>query len=118
MLLMFGPWIGLFVTAHCGLVPSAGPDGLIWSAPPFLGGFAAGWLVWWIQIPRSRLCAYGVVDDIAELKRIAVAVQLIWREGSFLERTEIAARKMRQGIRALELAKSRPHSGLFATFDR
>jgi hypothetical protein len=52
-------------------------------------GFVVAWLWWSIVLPRWRLWAYERVDDVAELKRKAVANRLTWPDGSFFARTEI-----------------------------
>jgi hypothetical protein len=66
-----------------------------------------GWLAWSILVPRWRLWAYEQVDDIEALKREAVAAQLTWPEGHWLERTEIASRQLRHELRQLEAGKLR-----------
>jgi hypothetical protein len=106
LVLMIGPWFGFAVSSDGDHIPSVGMPGLKWFLLAFLGGFVAGWLAWPIQTPRWRRWAYQHVDDIEELKREAVAAQLPWPEGHFFERTEIAPRRLREEIRALERAKS------------
>jgi len=55
----------------------------------FLACFTAAWLWWSVSLPKWRLWAYERVDDIPELKRRAVAAQLMWPDGSIFSRTEI-----------------------------
>lgn len=65
-------------------------------------GFVIAWLWWSVMVPRWRLWAYERVDDIAELKRAAVAVGLIWPDGWILERTEIKSKAHAARERELE----------------
>ena len=51
--------------------------------------FVCAWLWWSVQVPKWRLWAYQRVNDIAELKRRAIAEQLTWPDGSIFARTEI-----------------------------
>jgi hypothetical protein len=102
MVLMLAPWIAFIAAAQLGYVPSVGPAGFKWFLPTFLGGFLAGWLVWSVQVPRWRLWAYQRVHDIEELKHRAVANQIIWPEGHFFEKTEIAGVRIREQLRLLE----------------
>jgi len=105
---MFAPWIGYFLLSKLRLISTLGFAGLQWFAPAFAGGFVAGWLVWSIQVPRWRRWAYRHVDDIDALKREAVAAHILWPEGHFFERTEIAPRRLRRELEALETAKRHP----------
>jgi len=72
----------------------------------FLIGFLGAWLWWSIAVPKWRLWAYERVDDIAELKRRAVAQQLIWPDGSILAKTEIKSRTHAAREAELERQKS------------
>jgi hypothetical protein len=101
-----GPILAYVVLAKLDRLPSFGIEGLKWAGPLFILGFVSSWLIWSIQVPRWRLLAYREVDDIVELKRLAVEGQLIWPDGHFLERTEIASAKMREQIKTLENNKS------------
>lgn len=105
MTLLVGPLLGFWAAAQLKLIPSVGPAAFRWFLPVFLFAFAGGWLAWSIQVPKWRLWAYERVDDIGELKRLAVAAQLLWPDGHFFERTEIASRQVRERLRALEAAK-------------
>lgn len=102
MAVTFVPWLAFILLAHLGYVPSIGLPGFKWFLPTFVGGLVAGWLVWSIRVPRWRLWAYRQVDDLDELRRVAVERQLIWPKGSFFEKTEIAPRKLWEEIRGLE----------------
>jgi hypothetical protein len=106
MALLLGPLLAYLAAANLKLIPTLGAAGAAWFLPTFLIAFLGGWLVWSIQIPKWRLWAYERVDDIAALKALAVATQLIWPEGSFFARTEIASAETWSKIRALEATKS------------
>lgn len=100
MVLMFTP--GLVLAAVTERQDWIGNKGLALFLPTFLGGFFLGWLAWSILVPRWRLWAYQRVANIDELKFHAAASQLIWPEGHFFERTEIASKKVRKELKALE----------------
>ena len=102
MVVMFGPWLILWLLMERGDVPTYGYAGLRWFLPVFLGGFVAGWLVWSLGIPRWRLWAYRSVGSVAELKHLAAQRGLVWPEGSFWERTELMSNRKRVLLRQLE----------------
>jgi hypothetical protein len=91
---------------------SIGMKGMLWFFIAFFGGFFLGWLAWSILVPRWRLWAYERVQDISELKNYAVDAKIIWPEGHFFERTEIAPAKLRIRLRELELASKARKSNL------
>jgi hypothetical protein len=99
---MIGPWLAFAALGKFGVIPSVGYAGLKWFLPVFIGGFLAGWLIWSVQVPRWRRWAYERVEDIEELKAHAVAAQLIWPDGHFFAKTEIASHRLRDEIRMLE----------------
>jgi hypothetical protein len=103
MALMFGPWLAFVLLAD--KEHSTGSKGFALFLPAFLGGFVLGWLAWSILIPRWRLWAYQRVTNIEELKVHGAIAQLIWLEGHFFERTEIASNAIRQKLKALENQK-------------
>jgi hypothetical protein len=79
------------------------PDSVVWLVVSGLAaGFVIAWLWWSVMVPRWRLWAYERVDDIAKLKRVAVAVGLIWPDGWIFERTEIKSKAHAARERALE----------------
>ena len=75
-------------------------------AMSFGSGFVLGWLAWSVLVPRWRLWAYKRVPDIDALKAQAVAAQLVWPEGHFFQRTELASSRVWREISALEQQKS------------
>ena len=100
---MFGPVVAVSVflskihSSRAGLV-------LLLAFPV---GFSLGWLTWSVLVPRWGLWAYQRVDDIEELKIYAAAANVIWPEGHFFERTEIASAEVREKLRALEALKKK-----------
>ena len=50
--------------------------------------FVGCWLYWSYLIPRWRRWAVSIGIDPEELQRIGEAKHLIWRRGSWLEKTE------------------------------
>lgn len=82
-----------------------GPEAAIAiAASAFLVSWPLAWLTWSLLVPRWRVWAYGRVENLDELKACAVAVGLIWREGHFLERTELRSPSQQRRIRELEEA--------------
>jgi len=70
----------------------------------FCACFVAAWLWWSVTVPKWRLWAYERVEDIAELKRRAVAANLTWPDGSIFSRTEIKSAEHAARERELERA--------------
>lgn len=68
----------------------------------FLIGPLVAWVFWSFMITKWRIWAYSRVSDIEELKKQAVDGGLIWKDGSFFERTEIRTAEQRQLIHELE----------------
>ncbi len=60
------------------------------------------WLAWSILTPRWRLWAYERVDDIDELKRIALADRVLWPEGHIIHRSELAPPVLRAKLAMIE----------------
>lgn len=105
MAVLVTPMPALIAAQKYGFIPSTGFAGAKWALPTFLVAFVGGWLVWSVQVPKWRLWAYAQVDDIDALLVEAAEAQLIWPEGSRLQRTEIASAETWKRIRALEAAK-------------
>lgn len=74
------------------------------AAVAFLASWPLAWLSWSLLVPRWRVWAYERVEDLDELKWRGVSAGLIWRDGHFLERTEIRSKQQGQRIRELEAA--------------
>ena len=105
MAIFFVPGSAYILLGGLGYIPRYGLEGFKWFLLVFVGGLAASWLIWSIQVPRWRLWAYRQVDDLDELKREAVTRQIIWPEGSLFEKTEIVSQKVRKEILRLEQTK-------------
>jgi hypothetical protein len=105
MAVFFVPGLAYILLVPLGYIPRYGLEGFKWFFLVFVGGLSASWLIWSIQVPRWRLWAYRQVDDLDELKREAVMKQIIWPEGSFFEKTEIASQKVREEILRLQQTK-------------
>lgn len=110
MTLQFGPLL-IFVL-FADKEHSVGMKGMQWFSIALFGGFFLGWLAWSVLVPRWRLWAYERVQDISELKTYAVDAKIIWPEGHFFERTEIAPSKLQIRLRELELASKARKSNL------
>ncbi|WP_374029960.1 hypothetical protein [Bdellovibrio bacteriovorus] len=110
MFAAFFPWLLFIVLSNYGLVESVGTKGFLWFAFFFGGGFVLGWLVWSVQVPKWRLQAYSIVENIEELKEAAIAASLIWPDKSIFTKTEIASKELREKIRLLESKKSQSGS--------
>jgi hypothetical protein len=103
LLLMFGPFVifQLFTTNSQWI----GNPGFELFALSFGSGFLLAWLAWSVLIPPWRLWAYKRVNNIEALKAHAVAAQLIWPEGHFFQRTELAPSRVWREISSLEQQK-------------
>ena len=65
-------------------------------------GFVLAWLIWSIMITKWRIWAFEKVRNVHELKKRAVEENLIWREGSVFEKTELRGSKDRAKLKNLE----------------
>lgn len=54
-----------------------------------VASFVIPWLYWSVMITRWRIWALENVRNVHELKKRAIKEQLIWKDGSFFEKTEI-----------------------------
>lgn len=54
-----------------------------------LCSFISGWVYWGFAVTRWRLWAFENVRNVHELKKRAIKAQLIYKDGSFFEKTEI-----------------------------
>jgi len=102
MTVLVGPMLLFVVLGKLGYIPSLGNEGFMWFGPTFFICILGSWLIWSIQVPRWRLWAYKRVKDISELKEEAEYAQLIWPEGSFFQKTEIASKRVWKQIKWLE----------------
>ncbi len=100
LLVMVGPALAAYGLASLLRLPPAIP-----TLVAAVGGWVCAWLTWSVLTPRWRLWAYTHVEDLGELKRLAVADRLIWPDGHIFGRTEIAPRRLRERLRELEAKK-------------
>ncbi len=107
MTVLFVPLIIYVTFAKLNYVPPIGYEGLKWFAPVFIISIGGSWLIWSIQVPRWRLWSYQRVNDIAHLKEEAEYSQIIWPEGSFFQKTELASKKVWDEINRLESANNK-----------
>ena len=105
---MFSFWSLFFILVKYDFLPEIYRESLHWLLIFGLGGFVLSWLIWSIQVPKWRLKAYTMVDDIIALKQEAVAQQIIWPDGSLFEKTEIASKELKEKIAKLEQEKTKP----------
>jgi hypothetical protein len=66
--------------------------GLSWRLT-LLVGIGGGWLWWSLAVPRWRRWAHARGAEPSELQRLAQRTGLVWREGSFMSRTEIRPKR-------------------------
>lgn len=83
------------------LDPDAGLFGVAIVFGALVIGLVLAWSWWSWNVPKWRLWAYQRVDDIEKLKKAAVAVGIIWRDGHVFEKTEIRSEETDQVIRDL-----------------
>jgi hypothetical protein len=102
MAVLLVPLLGMLFLIELGILPDRGPRAMAWGLPTIVCAIAGSWLVWSIQVPRWRLWAYQNANDLAAVKRLAAAKQIIWPEGSIFEKTEIASRETRRTLSDLE----------------
>ncbi|QDH72017.1 hypothetical protein [Brevundimonas sp. M20] len=79
----------------------------ITAAASLLISWPASWLTWSFLVTRWRLWAYERVENLDELKAVAVEAKLIWPEGHARERTEIRSPSQKQRISEYEAAWAR-----------
>jgi hypothetical protein len=94
--IMFGVMGLCFYLAILKLIP------FYFAPTSILLGPVVAWIYWSFAITRWRIWAFSNVNDVHELKTLAISGQLIWPDGSFFERTEIRTNKERILINELE----------------
>jgi hypothetical protein len=106
MLVMFGPASVLYGLGYLlGSSTEVGAALSLAAIAAFFVCWPLAWLTWSILTPRWRLWAYQHVDDIGELKRLAVADHVIWPEGHLFQRTEIMSPNLKAALHAIEATK-------------
>jgi hypothetical protein len=103
---MFAPCLIVF-----SLAPLFGlTEMTVAAAVTFFVCWPLAWLAWSLLTPRWRLWAYERVENIEELKRLAVERRLTWPDGHIFGKTEIVSRSMREKLRSLEDEKQTARS--------
>jgi hypothetical protein len=97
MIVMFAVAVGLYQLSSHKLI-----NPLVFLPGTFLISPLVAWIYWSFSITHWRIWAFSRVDDPLELKRMAVDGGLIWKDGSFFERTEIRTTKQKALIFELE----------------
>ncbi|WP_296597583.1 hypothetical protein [Phenylobacterium sp.] len=100
MALMFGLPAAIFGLAT---LFGARAEILVWSVGiAVIVGWLGAWTAWSFLTPIWRLWAYRRVDDLEELKALAVAEKVIWPEGHPFQKTEIMSAATRSELARLE----------------
>lgn len=73
---------GLFLAAYMKM------EGWIYFVTT-IAGFVSAWIYWSYYVTRWRIWAFSNVRNVHELQRKAIENSLIWKEGSWFEKTEI-----------------------------
>jgi hypothetical protein len=68
----------------------------------FLVGFLLAWLFWSFSVTKWRIWAFENVRNVHELKRKAIQNNLIHKDGSWFEKTEIRNHEQKQKLKYLE----------------
>ena len=100
LLIMLAPAL---VTLALGVAAGI-PLGAFWPVAGIvlIVSWMLAWLAWSILTPRWRLWAYERVEDIDELKRIAIADRVLWPDGHIFHRSELAPPVLRARLAMIE----------------
>jgi hypothetical protein len=105
MLVMLGiPLLVWLIAASLGF---SGDWRLIAAVGSLLISWPASWLTWSVFVTRWRIWAYERVENLDELKAIAVEAKLLWPEGHAKEHTEIRTPAQQHRISELEAVWAR-----------
>jgi hypothetical protein len=81
LIILIGIFLGLFLAIN-KIVP-------YWFAPlSIIIAILPAWLYWSFFITKWRIWAFENVRNVHELKKRAIREKLIWKDGSFFEKTE------------------------------
>ena len=100
LVLMLGPAVAVLFVGVASGAPAVGL--LLTAAMVLIPSWLVAWLAWSILTPRWRLWAYERVDDLVELKRIALADRVLWPDGHIIHRSELAPAALRERLTAIE----------------
>lgn len=67
-----------------------------------VGGFLLAWLAWSYFVVKWKVWAYENVRNVHELKRKAIQNNLIWKDDSWFNKTEIINYEQKQKLKLLE----------------
>ncbi|RKR85037.1 hypothetical protein BDD43_5293 [Mucilaginibacter gracilis] len=73
-----------------------------------VASFILAWLYWSVMITRWRIWAFENVSNVNELKKRAVKEKLIWKDGSFFEKTEIRTAADKRKLNSLQYKLAQP----------
>lgn len=65
-------------------------------------GFVFGWLAWSYFVNKWKIWAFENVQNVHELKRKAIEEKLIWKSGSWFEKTEFKSPEQKTKLKSLE----------------
>ncbi len=82
-LMLGGIWLGARLSAGA-------PSG---TGLGFVVGFVLAWLWWSLSVPRWRTWALARGADPERLQELGQRAGVVWRRGSFFEKTELPPRK-------------------------
>ena len=103
LVLMLGPTLAVLIV---GLASGAPTGGLLQAGGMVLiPSWLLAWLAWSILTPRWRLWAYERVEDLDELKRVALADRVLWPDGHIIHRSELAPAALRERLKAIEIER-------------
>ncbi|MFB9077087.1 hypothetical protein ACFFLS_03405 [Flavobacterium procerum] len=96
MTALFGTIILATVLSSLQLIPA-------WTIPvSIVVGFIASWLTWSYFVNQWKVWAFENVRNIHELQRKAIDQRLIWKSGSWFEKTEFQSPEQKQKLKSLE----------------
>jgi len=100
LLIMLAPGLAVLAIGAISGAPFSG----IWpiAGMVLIASWMLAWLTWSILTPRWRLWAYERVEDLDELKRIAIADRVLWPEGHIIHRSELAPPVLRAKLEMIE----------------
>lgn len=78
-------------------------EGIEWVFFFFIvGGFLLAWLYWSFKVTEWRIWAFSNVRNVHHLKKVAIRNNLIGKDGSFFEKTEIRNSLQKEALKKLE----------------
>lgn len=65
-------------------------------------GFVFGWIAWSYFVNKWKIWAFENVQNVHELRRKAIEEKLIWKSGSWFEKTEFKSPEQKIKLKSLE----------------